>query len=330
MSSKIIQGLGIPFSAFTSVLFGMMLLSFPIGLFIVYNSDIGNDITFDLPISEIGFFKSANLSFPLGISIGDVFIGLWILYAILFAIGSIGPRKNFLKVLIQAFSSGRLEIEDNYITSMLFWFSILVLSSAIVTYSQEYFGIETSPPQSDNPLVQFLVVSMSPITEEIGFRIVLIGIPLFLFYSNRFSLRIFFGLLWIPYKNLRITDGKKPLLLILSVGILFGASHIFIGEPWSNGKFAQASISGIIIGWVYYRVGFLSAVLIHWGTNYFIYSYGNLISQLSQISFDQAFSSPMMNTIELILIVYGIISLLLYLYSIRRNAYQSSLTDFKP
>ena len=92
------------------------------------------------------------------------------------------------------------------------------------------------------------------------------------------------------------------------VGIFFGAAHIISGEPWSAGKFAQASISGIIIGWVYYRYGLIVAMLIHWATNYFIFSYGYVVAEINQISIVDAFSHSLLSTLELILIITGIIS----------------------
>ena len=101
---------------------------------------------------------------------------------------------------------------------------------------------------------------------------------------------------------------KKVLLLIAIVGILFGAAHIFSDEAWSTGKFAQAVASGIIIGWVYFRYGFVSAVLIHWATNYFIFSYGYIVADINQISIGDAFSHSLLNAIELMIIVTGIIS----------------------
>ena len=97
-------------------------------------------------------------------------------------------------------------------------------------------------------------------------------------------------------------------MIIIAVGIFFGAAHIISGEPWSNGKFAQAAASGIIIGWVYYRYGLISAILIHWATNYFIFSYGYIIAEINQISIESAFLDTLMNTIEFILIIAGIIS----------------------
>ena len=109
------------------------------------------------------------------------------------------------------------------------------------------------------------------------------------------------------------------LLVITISGILFGAAHSFSDESWSVGKLAQAIASGIIIGWGYFRYGLISAILIHWATNYFIFSYGYLVSDINMISINDAFSHSLLNTIELILIITGIISVttlvLNYLYS---------------
>ena len=137
----------------------------------------------------------------------------------------------------------------------------------------------------------------------------LIGIPLFLIFTHKSSFKFFFSALWHPYKNLHIVKHKRAIGIIVAVGLFFGLAHIISGEPWSEGKFAQAAISGIIIGWVYYRYGLISAILIHWATNYFIYSYIFFISDLIQICIQKALSHSMIGTLEIILVVTGIISL---------------------
>ena len=104
------------------------------------------------------------------------------------------------------------------------------------------------------------------------------------------QLKSFFKALWHPYQNLDIANHKKSVLIIILVGIFFGAAHIISGEPWSNGKFAQAAVSGIIIGWVYYRYGLITAILIHWATNYFIFSYVFTVSEINGISIENAIS----------------------------------------
>ena len=106
---------------------------------------------------------------------------------------------------------------------------------------------------------------------------------------------------------------RKAIGLIIVVGLFFGVAHIISGEPWSHGKFAQAALSGIIIGWVYYRYGLISAILIHWATNYFIYSYIFFISDLNQISIQNAILHSMVGVFELILVTAGSISLVMIL-----------------
>ena len=91
------------------------------------------------------------------------------------------------------------------------WFSILVLISAAITIIQESFGIITTPPHVTNDLILFLQISLAPLTEEIGFRLILIGIPLFLIYSHKHSLPFFFKSLWSPYSNLHIYENKKAI-----------------------------------------------------------------------------------------------------------------------
>jgi len=124
-------------------------------------------------------------------------------------------------------------------------------------------------------------------------------------FSHKASLKHFFKSLWQPSKNLEITNYKKVIALILTVAIFFGAAHIISGIPWSTGKFAQATVAGILIGWVYFRYGFLLAILIHWATNYFIFSYVFFISEITQSNITDEFSNPFSNTLEVLLLVTG-------------------------
>jgi len=93
------------------------------------------------------------------------------------------------------------------------------------------------------------------------------------------------------------------------VGVLFGFAHIAFGDSWSEGKFAQAAASGVILGWVYLRYGFVTSLLIHWATNYFIFSYATFISQINFISIEDAFSHSLMSSLELLFLVAGIFSI---------------------
>jgi len=307
--NKILQGLAIPHTALISVIFCLMVLSFPTGAYLVFNSEIGDDITHEYPMDSLSLFLAGiGFEVPVKFELGDGFIVIWCTFLILFTVAIFGPKKNFAAVLQSMISEGSYKIQDNYIVAVIKWFSILVIVSGGIIAVQEFAGISIEQPEAPNQLIQFFDISLAPIIEELGFRVVLIGLPLFVLYSHKLSFKFFVKSLWWPWKNLRNVNMKKALSVIVIAGILFGAAHIFSDDAWSVGKFAQAAASGIIIGWVYFRYGFLPAILIHWATNYFIFSYGYVVAEINQISIMDAFSHSLLSTLELILIVTGIIS----------------------
>ena len=308
--NNILHGFGIPLSALVSVIFGMMILSFPLGTYTLFNSEIGDDIDYSFPLDQFDIFIAGiNLGIPIEYEIGDVFLVFWSIFLILFVITFLGPRNNFLQTISQLLTKDKINTDANYLVNVIKWFSVIVVISGIINFVLESFGISTLPPEYTNDLTLFLAITISPITEELGFRVMLIGIPLFLIFAHKSSIKFFFSVLWHPYNNLHIMQHKRAISIIIVVGLFFGLAHIISGEPWSEGKFAQATISGIIIGWVYYRYGLISAILVHWATNYFIYSYIFFLSDLNQISIQNTLSHSMIVTLELILIVTGIISI---------------------
>ncbi len=305
-AQKILKILGIPHSALISIIFCMMILSFPIGAYIVFNSEVGDDITYEYPIDLAGI----GIDIPIKFEVGDGFILIWAGFLILFTISIFGPKKNFVKTLQLIITEGKYQIQDNYIVVTVKWFSVLIIVSASIIAIQEFFGISIEKPIASNELIQFFNLTLAPIIEEFGFRVVLIGLPLFVLFSRKFSFRLVAKSLWRPLQNLHNVNVKTALLLIVIVGIFFGLMHIISGEAWSTGKFAQAASSGIIIGWVYFRYGLAPAVLIHWATNYFIFSYAYVIADINQISVENVFTNSFLNMLEIMLIVTGIISIM--------------------
>ena len=307
--NKILQVLAIPHTALISVIFCLMISSFPIGAYLVFNSEIGDNITYEYPMDNFSIFLAGiGFEIPVKFELGDGFVVIWCAFLILFTAAMLGPKKNFVTVLQSMISEGRYKIQDNYIITVIKWFSILVIISASIIGVQELIGISVEQPEAPNQLIQFFDISLAPIIEEFGFRVVLIGLPLFMLYSHRLSLKFLVKSLWWPWQNLRNVNMKKALSVIVIVGILFGAAHIFSDEAWSSGKFAQAVASGIIIGWVYFRYGLIPAVLIHWATNYFVFSYGYIVADINQMSIGDAFSHSLLSTLELMLVITGIIS----------------------
>jgi len=309
--NKILQLFGIPFTALLSVIFGLLVISFPIGIYVVFETDIGDDINYDYPVTHLDIFRETSFyqsSFEL--SIGDAFVILWVFYLAIFVFSILGPKQNFLKSISSLISRGEYDVKVNYMFAMTKWLSILVLISALINFIQESFGIITVPPLGDNNLIQFFYVSLAPLLEEFVFRILLIGIPLFVLYSGRASFSYFLKCLWTP-SSLNILDSKKALFVIAFVGIAFGFAHIAFGDSWTEGKFAQATAGGIILGYVYFRYGFVASLLIHWATNYFIFACAHFISQINYVSLETAFTNPFMFTLEFLFLSSGILAVII-------------------
>lgn len=295
-----------------------MIFSFPIGAYLFFNSHLGKSIDYHYPLSELEFVQNLGLKSLTAVKVGDLFVVTWVFFLILFTIAAFGPKKSFLKVLSPIMAGTHESQDGNYLVHTIKWFSIIIILSEAIGAMQEFIGIKTELPPFENDLLQFLSVTVAPVIEEIGFRIILIGIPLFLFYSHKASVKHFFKSLWNPFANLPISNSKKAIAIIVIVGVFFGVSHI-ISDQWSEGKFAQAAMSGIIIGWVYYRYGFVASVLIHWATNYVIFSYGYLVSTVNETRFTDAFSHSLLQTIEILFLATGALSIALLSLEYRKK-----------
>ena len=137
---NILHGFGIPFSALTSVIFGLMIVSFPLGAYAIFNSNIGDDIDYNFPLEKFDIFIAGiNIQLPIEYEIGDVFVIFWAIFIILFIMTFLGPKKNFIKTIGDILSNEKNSLADNYMLNIIKWFSILVLISAVITIVQEIF-----------------------------------------------------------------------------------------------------------------------------------------------------------------------------------------------
>ena len=143
---NILHGLGIPYSALTSVILGLMFASFPLGIYAIFNSDIGVDIDYSFPLEKFDLFIAGiNLQIPFQYEIGDIFIIFWAIFVILFVITFFGPKQNFIHAISDILSNGKNHNNNNML-NVIKWFTVLVLISVVLTLAQENFGIITEPP----------------------------------------------------------------------------------------------------------------------------------------------------------------------------------------
>lgn len=301
------QTLGVPFAALVSIIFGLMLLSLPMGAYVVFETEIGDEINYEYPVYDLGVFL-AGISFeaPIYLDLGSTFVIFWSVYTVIFAIAMLGPGRNLFRALASIIDKG--VAGGNYMMTAIAWFVILVLVSYGINATLESFGVIVQAPPAENDLVRFVDVTKAPLVEEVGFRVILIGIPLYLMYSQRASLSGFLKGLWHPSRHVKEHNKAVTIGLISAAAVFFGAAHVISGEPWSSAKIVQATATGMIIGWVYFKHGLAPALLIHWAANYFVFSYAYIVSEIGAMTIEEAFSHSMMQTIEVILVVTGVLT----------------------
>ena len=75
--NKILQGLAIPHTALISVIFCLMVLSFPTGAYLVFNSEIGDNITHEYPMDSLSLFLAGiGFEVPVQFELGWVYCNM--------------------------------------------------------------------------------------------------------------------------------------------------------------------------------------------------------------------------------------------------------------
>lgn len=321
------------YAALIGILFGLMVLSYPVGAYVVFNTELGSTITHEFPMDDFFlFFAGLPVNLPISLQLGELFIVFWCVYLLFFAILMFGPKKNMLQSLTGMVSSEE-ESRDNSLSVVIIWLSVFLVISKVLEFLQQSLGVTTGSVESPNQLIQFFNLTAAPVREEVGFRVVLVGIPAYFMFASRRSLADFFKTLWHPgkYSVLDHHSRKSIYTLITVSAVLFGLAHLFFGGGWSYGKVVQAMIGGWILGWLYYRYGLHTAILLHWSINYFIFSYGYLGNAVWSFPLDDVANNPMLASIDFLLTATGIIAIGIFLqktikdYALKRQ--QNSFKD---
>ncbi len=222
----------------------LMLLSLPLGIYILSNSII---------TTAIGYFIVSCI------------------YIILFGMLML-KEDNIARVSSDIIRGGKSSytciMDRNLLMITVTWFSILLLASWGIDALQSTFGISMGSLRYDNYITYLIDASIAPLKEELAFRVILIGLPLYLLSKRNTSLAY---TLWNPYNRI---DTKNTIVAITIVAsaLLFAISHVLF-STWSYGKISQAMLGGLILGWLYYRYGLHTAIILHWAVNSMLLTY---------------------------------------------------------
>jgi len=145
--------------------------------------------------------------------------------------------------------------------------SIVLVASLVIEMIQSSVGIETGMLETENQYIFFLGAMDAPLSEEIGFRVFIIGIASFIIYlakGGEFNPTEALISLIQPFKVHDYESGLKTLYkLVVIQAVLFGFAHLLGGGGWEIGKVTTATIAGIYLGYLFVKYGVTSAILGH-------------------------------------------------------------------
>ena len=258
-----------------------MFVSFPLGGYTFFSANLPTTLpTKPLPTS-LPFFFFGQLFYvplPFKVSLGEAFLAFWVLYLALFSISLLGPKKNLIQAMKSLKEEGPSAIYSNTALLLSVVFPILVLGLTTMEDILNRIGLPVGQLPEVDPRENFFLLSYSPLIEEFGFRISLIGLA-----AGIIGWRLigggkgFIKGVWHPAEVIKVKNMSQKvnayMLPIILSSMLFGLAHIFYSTEWGPGKAVSAGFAGFVIGIVYVTNGLPAAILMHWAFNYFSASY---------------------------------------------------------
>jgi hypothetical protein len=254
---------------------------------------------------------------------GDVFSVIWVIYVVCF-VAAWRWRQSFHSVLKKALSGSR-EIFGNFLFSMPLLSSMALTAALAIIFSQSALGVGTGePPLPSNAHEAFLQLAISPLVEELGFRIVPIGlvVVILVFVAGRSPkassvgggrFKLFFLAFIYPEGAKKMaglpTVGERGLLkglsslewfmTVVSAGV-FGLTHV-LSPGWEIGKITSAFVQGFFFAVTYIAYGFEAPILLHWYFNYYFYFFD---PEVAESFFPGAIN--LLSVIELLILALGV------------------------
>lgn len=271
-----------------------------------------------------GWFLNIQLRLPISLPLGIIFIGLWSIFTLSF-VGAWKLKNSFHRVIKESLTNPTKTLFNNSLFAMSFINNMTLVLILMINSLQEAGGIPTgTPPIQDKPFVDFFALSYSVVVEEIGFRLLPIGIFLLfslllvakkreIVFSLSQKIKIFFLTILIPDKAKNMVDiktvkksgikngistGEWGILLFTS--LVFGLAHFNPGLSWEIGKISSAAVSGFIIGLSYLIYGAPAAIILHW----FFNCYLNTFFLLSEV---YPIAEPFANVVVILSIIFGVL-----------------------
>ncbi len=249
------------------------------GTSVSLSSDSEQNYTISAQESGIILFVTViTFELPINFNLGQLFIVLWTIYLILFAIALNGPIRNIWSAVKSSTTRGMSALFDNSMLATLIVFPVVVWVTVAISLLEQAGGVSTGSLPPADPLLQFVELTIAPLREELGFRVIPIGIVAMLMIFSKGRVRDGLMALWHPSRYLKKNDTPEQyrrhmITIYIAIGasaVLFGLAHVLLGAGWGPGKILSAAVAGVGLAGLYYVYGFPATVLLHWSIDYFL------------------------------------------------------------
>jgi len=315
----------------------LVAFSFPAGFYSVFSGRLSQNVTYNTAIRPYFWIGPAVTFAPFVVSAGALFVTLTGVYMAFF-LYAIKQKEHIWSATRATFRSGFDALVSSPFVVVIVSIGFLNFTSSEIDWLVSWAGIPIGGPTGD-PLSLLLGFTFSPLVEEIGFRVLLIGTVAFILSLGR-PWKAALSALWRPSRAMEgLAVGSGASIIIWAAtsfsAVTFGACHVVCGNTWDIGKLPEAIYGGLVLGFLYVRYGFHVAVLTHWGVDFF----GSVYSFFGQAAYGIPFDSPTKEYLGQYLVdidmleLFGLASFLLVVYlSLKKLAARRTgvmVDDFK-
>ena len=258
----------------------LVALSFPAGIYTVFFTHLSNSTagTLENPFLWIG---PVALVVPIPVATGVSFAIVLVIYIAMFTL-AIFQGRSIPSAVASGLKKGFAELLSNRALLTLVAIGFLVFTAGLIDEVVVATGAPIGNPfTGGDDLLTFVGLALAPLREELGFRVLVIGIAAVVVTLPRPGMSATkaaesaLKTLWRPSVAYEGVDNNILTLVVIwaasavSAGT-FGACHVACGGGgWELGKLPEATYGGVVLAYLYIKYGFHVAVLAHWGIDYF-------------------------------------------------------------
>lgn len=253
---------------FTAVL---LVLSIPAGIYAVYSGTLSQTLTAG-SLYPLYYLVGPLVEPGPNVGLGGAFGVLTFVFAA-FIVYALLQRESVTGAVRGSFARGVGALASSPFIAAIIAVGVLSFGGTLIDEAVAAAGVPIGGLNpSVDPLYALMGLTYAPLVEEVGFRVVLIGVVALILSIGR-PLKVALASLWRPSRAIEgMALGSGASVIIWAAtgfsAVTFGACHVTCGPTWDIGKFPDAVFGGLVLGYLYVKYGLHVAVLAHWGLDF--------------------------------------------------------------